>query len=352
MRISAKTLVNLCGITLKFFFCESLWNNKTFNFKSLRPSVFTVKKMKHYFSLQFKLQNRQLKDLGIEPILAYVFGILIFFGLSNLCFEKYEFAVYGYLLVALSLIFQLNQTDRNNFLKLCFSKSDFFKVRILENLIISALFVIFLIYKKQYEFSVLLFILICFASFFDFNNKFSFTFPTPFFQHPFEFIVGFRTYFFNIIIAYFLTFMAIYVNNFNLGIFALIVIILTCLQFFTTTENIFYVWIFALTPKQFLRYKFKTIFWFTTILCFPTLLSLCIFFFSKIQIILVFQCLGFWIIGTVMLAKYSVFPNKIDLRLGIVMALTLLLPPILIGITPYLYQQSIQKLKFILNDSN
>jgi hypothetical protein len=49
-----------------------------------------------------------------------------------------------------------------------------------------------------------------------------------------------------------------------------------------------------------------------------------------------------------MLAKYSVFPEKLNIRFIIVFALTLLLPPLLLLIIPYLYIQSTKKLKEIL----
>jgi hypothetical protein len=82
----------------------------------------------------------------------------------------------------------------------------------------------------------------------DLKSKHSFIIPTPFIN-ILEFTVGFRTNYFMFFITYFLAIMAIHVDNFNLGIFSLILVFLSCLSYFTNSENEFYVCI--LTPKEF-----------------------------------------------------------------------------------------------------
>jgi hypothetical protein len=206
----------------------------------------------------------------------------------------------------------------------------------------------FLIFQNKYLASILLLLSIVFLTTFDFKNKSNFTIPTPFYKHPFEFTVGFRTNFFIYLFAYFLTFMSITENNFNLGIFSLILALIACLNYYVNSEKEFYVWIFSLTPKEFISYKLKNIVQYSTFLCLPIIVSLSIFFSSKIDIILGFQCLGYLFIFTSMLAKYSVFPEKLNIRFGIVFALTVWLPPLLLLIIPYLYIQSTKKLNEIL----
>jgi hypothetical protein len=250
--------------------------------------------------------------------------------------------------LALSLVIKLNVIDRNDFLKLCYSNTQFIGIRIVENLIISIAFVAFLVFQEKYWSSILLFILAFLFSLIDLKNKSSFTLPTPFYKHPFEFTVGFRSNYFIYFFAYFLTFMSIRVGNFNLGIFSLILISLSCINYFINSEDEFYVWIFSLTPKEFIRYKFLNIVQYSTILSLPIIISLALFFYTKIDIILSIQFLGFLFIFTTMLAKYSVFPEKLNIRFAIVIALTVSLPPLLLLIIPYLYLQSTRILKEIL----
>jgi len=142
--------------------------------------------------------------------------------------------------------------------------------------------------------------------------------------------------------------MSINVGNFNLGIFSLIITLLSCLHYYINSEEGFYIWIFSLTPKEFIRYKLKNIIQYSTILCLPIIISLSLCYNSKIDIILGFQCLGYLFIFTAMLAKYSVFPEKLNIKFTIALALTIWLPPLLLLIIPYLYIQATKKLKEIL----
>lgn len=304
--------------------------------------------MKEYFTLQFKMLNRQLTEWGIEPIIGYIVGVFAFIGLSIKLFEETQYGEYIYIVLPLSLVIKMSEVNRNEFLKLCYPKIEFIKLRLIENLIFSIPIIIFLIYKEKYLISILLLISICLLTVVDLKNKTNFTLPTPFYKHPFEFVVGFRTNYLLYFFAYFLTFMSISVGNFNLGLFSLILVLLSCLNYYTNSENEFYVWIFSLTPKEFIMYKLKNIILYSTILSLPILISLSVFFFTKIDIILGFQCLGYLFIFTTMLAKYSVFPEKLNIKFGIVFALIFWLPPLLLLIIPYLYIQSTKKLKEIL----
>lgn len=304
--------------------------------------------MKDYFILQFKMLNRQLTEWGIQPVIGYAVGLFAFIGISVKLFEETQFAEYIYIVLALSLVIQLNEINRNDFLKLWYSKTEYIKIRIVENLIVSIVFITFLLFQEKYLSSILLFISACLFSLLDLKNKSSFIVPTPFYKYPFEFTVGFRSNYFLYFFAYFLTFMSISVDNFNLGIFSLILSLLSCLTYYTNSENEFYVWIFSLTPKEFIRYKLKNIILYSTILCLPILIALSLFFYTKIEIIVGFQFLGYLFIFTTMLAKYSVFPEKLNIRFGIILAITLWLPPLLLLIIPYLYIQSIKKTKEIL----
>lgn len=304
--------------------------------------------MKKYFTLQSKMLNRQLKEWGVEPILGYILGLFIFIILSFQLFRKTQYADAIYILIALSQIIKLNEEVRNNFLKLTYSSIDYFKLRIFENWIISFPFVIFLMYQENYLSALIILISCVFSVLFVLKSKTNFYLPTPFLKYPFEFTIGFRTNFILYIFAYFLTIMSIIASNFNLGIFSLIVTIMGCTACFTNPENKFYIWIYSLNSKEFLYTKTKMIILYSTILCLPILIGLSIFFYNKIDVILGIQFLGYLFIYMTMLAKYSIFPEKLNIRYGIVLALTIWLPLIILLIIPYLYIESTKKLKELL----
>src|SRR5690606_5910601 len=180
--------------------------------------------MKAYLELQYRMTNRRFKDAGFEPLFAYVLLTVAFVGLSIYLFNKTEFAVYIYLLFALTLIGNISEIRRIEFLKSCFGDTKLKKIRITENLIYSIPFLAFLIYKQLFIFAGLLLILTVILALVNFRTTLNVTIWTPFSKRPFEFISGFRNTFYLFFAAYALTFISFFVNNFNLGVFAMLLV--------------------------------------------------------------------------------------------------------------------------------
>lgn len=304
--------------------------------------------MKEYFLLQFKMTNRKLTDFGLNPIIGFILLLTGFIGLSIYLFSKTEFAEYVFILIALSFVSKLSETRRNDFLKYCFIDTEYQKLRLTENYIIALPFIAFLVYEQLFPSVILLTILTLLMALVNFNSTFNYTLPTPFYKRPFEFAVGFRSTFYLFFFAYFLTFMAISVGNFNLGIFALLLVFLVSLSFYSKPENEYYVWSFITTSKGFIIEKIKVGLVYSTILSIPILIVLGIFFLSEINTLLIFQLLGYVYLVTIILAKYSAYPNEMNLPQGILIGISLLFPPILIGIIPFFYLQSTKRLNDIL----
>ena len=222
----------------------------------------------------------------------------------------------------------------------------------LENLIYAFPFALFLIYKEEFVMSFLLMVSSLLLVIFNFNVNLNFTIPTPFGKKPFEFVTGFRKTFFIFPFAYLLTYAAIAVNNFNLGIFSLLLVGLVCLSYYLKPENEYYVWSYCLTPKDFLIEKLKIGLLYFTVLSLPIVISLGVFFYNEIGILLVFFIISYAYIIAIILAKYSAFPDEMSLPQGILIALSFMFPPILIGLIPYFYSLSVKRLTTLLNDSN
>jgi hypothetical protein len=208
--------------------------------------------MKEYFILQYKMTNRKLKDFGLNPILGYLLILTSFLVLSIYLFHKTEFAQYAYILISLALTAKLSEIGRNDFLKLCFSDKHYKLVRVVENFAASLPFLIFLLYKQTLIGSVILIVVSLLLGLSSFKTSLNFTIPTPFYKKPFEFTVGFRNTFYIFPIAYILTFIAISVDNFNLGIFSLLLIFMVVIGFYPKPENEYFVWSFG----SFLRVSF------------------------------------------------------------------------------------------------
>ncbi len=306
--------------------------------------------MKEYFQLQIKILNRRMIDFGLPILIGYAILPFVFVLLSNYLFEKIEFANYVYGLVALIFVSKLSEPKRNDFLKSIFNTYNYKKLRILENIIYCLPFTLFLIYKKQFVFSILFNLSVISTMLFNFCTNLNAVIPTPFGKKPFEFTEGFRKSFYVFPIAYFLTYISVSVGNFNLGIFSMLLIGIICFSYYSKIENDYFVWNYNLSPKKFLLEKTKTCVLFFTILILPIIITLGFSFINQIDILIVFILLCYAYLTTIIFAKYSSFPNEMSISQGILIGLSLVFPPILILFIPLFYSQSIKKLNTILND--
>lgn len=289
-------------------------------------------------------------DFGLPILIGYAILPVVFVLLSNYLFEKTEFANYVYGLFALIFISKLSEPKRNDFLKSIFNTYNYKKLRIVENIIYCLPFTLFLIYKKQFVFSITLNLFVICTMLFNFSTNLNAVIPTPFGKKPFEFTVGFRKSFYVFPIAYFLTYISVSVGNFNLGIFSMLLIGIICFSYYSKIENDYFVWNYNLSPKEFLIEKTKTCLLFFTFLILPIIITLGFSFISQIDILIVFILLCYAYLITIIFAKYSSFPNDMSISQGILIGLSLVFPPILILFIPLFYSQSIKKLNTILND--
>ncbi len=306
--------------------------------------------MKAYFSLQYRMINRKLVALGFAPWVAYLLLGATFIFLSFSLFSKTDFAEYIYIGIALALSSPLNEPQRNEFLQSIFKKQDYLKLRILENNFISLPFGAFLMYEQFYLSTVILLITSSLLALFNFKSPIHFTIPTPFGKRPFEFAVGFRNTFYLFPIAYGLTAIAIWVNNFNLGIFALALICFISWFYYTKLENDYFIWNFSLSSKAFLMRKIKTACLYSTLLILPIIIALGLFFFEHILILIAVFLLSYIYLANIILAKYSAYPHEMNILQGLFIIISVIFPPFLIVSIPLFYSQSIKSLKPILND--
>ncbi|MDW5289923.1 ABC transporter permease [Formosa sp. PL04] len=304
--------------------------------------------MRAYFRLQFKMFNRNMIAFGLPLLIGYTLIPLLFVLFSNYLFSIIEFETPIYCLIALGFVSKLSDPKRNDFLKSIYNKTNYLKLRSIENLIYALPFTLFLIYKTQFLTAILLNLLGISIILFNFNTHINMTIPTPFGKKPFEFVVGFRKTFFIFPISYFLTYISITVGNFNLGVFAMILIALICLSYYSKIEHEYFVWNFNVSAKDFLFEKTKTCLTYFTILCLPILIALCICFVHEISILLVFFLLCHAYLITLIFAKYSSFPKEMNISQGILIAISIMFPPMLFVIIPLFYSQSIKKLNTVL----
>lgn len=304
--------------------------------------------MKFHIGLQLKIINRHLKAAGSYPVLVYIGAVFTFFGLSIYLFNKSVYAEYIYSLTALLIISTLNSKNRNDFLKNLHTKENFYKVKIIENSLISLPFLVFLMYEEKYIISLILLLFANLMSFVNLESKTRLPIPTPFYRYPFEFIEGFRKTYIIVLVAYFINLMGILAGNLFLSIFGLIVILLNCLSFYSKPEPPFFVWIFSVNPKKFIKTKLQVAVIYTLLLCLPITASVSFFFLESIYIIFAVQLIGLLVTIAAVLAKYAQYPSEINIIQGISIGLSIAFPFLFFVIIPVFYFQSIKRLNPIL----
>ncbi len=309
--------------------------------------------MRWYFQLQVKMLNRHFKDFGVPLLIAYPLIIFLFILFSSIIFNMLEiqYALYVYFFCALSVLVKLSEKKRNHFLKLGYIKRKYYKLRALENSLILTPFVFYLIFKGAYLYIVLLYISGLLLSRFIVSTPSNFVIPTPFWKKPFEFSVGFRKTFYVYPFIYWLTYKSIEIDNFNLGVFSMIVLFLTLISYYTKMEKEYYVWIFNKKAKEFLLEKIKIGLMYALLLSAPIFIAL-LSFKDYIAITIVYFLLCFIYLIQAIIAKYVDFPKQINLPSSMIYTLSLAFPFFILFTFQYFYKKSIQKLKSILNDKH
>jgi len=300
--------------------------------------------MFEYFQLQIKMSSRKLEEFGINPILGFALSTGVFFIGSIYLFSKVDYAPAIYVLLALSLVFKLNSSERNDFLKVVFKEKEYYGIRVIENLIVAMPFVGFLVSYQANMFSGLLIGISILVALISFKWSLSIVIPTPFYKRPFEFIVGFRSFFYMIPIAYFLVVMAVVYDNFNLGLFAVGLIYLLAISFYYKPEDPYYIWNYSLSPLRFLIRKIHTAIIYSSFIVAPTLIALILVFPAEYQMTILLLLFGKMFLSAIIFAKYASYPNETQLPYSVLLVLSAFFPLLLLVLIPFLYWKAIQHL--------
>jgi len=304
--------------------------------------------VKIYFQIQWNVINRYIREVGLNIVLVWLLSFISFVGLSIVLFNQYEYAQFIYPILPIFLLVRLADFKRKEFLRMCYGDQKFHLIRFFENLILSMPFLVFLIIFQYYLIAFVLLLVASALTLFQSRSKFHFTIPTPFYKYPFEFVVGFRKTFLLIAMIFILAFIAVRVDNFNLGLFSFILGFLVSMSYYSFTEDKYHVWIYLYKPKRFLIGKIQSAVIFNSLLYFPITIFFCYFFYENIYQILILYAIGSLFLVYIVFIKYSAFPNKIGLKESIILAVTIYFPPLIIVTIPYFYFQSLKSLNKVL----
>lgn len=304
--------------------------------------------MLDYFSLQFRIFNRQLDEFGIRPVWGYLSGVVLFVGLTAYLWFSTSYAPYIYAVFGLSLTTLTADPGKITFILQHFSKSDLVRIRALENLLTVIPFITGLLVYGEWNMAIVTLIGAMLLSFTSARPGISVVIPTPFSRTPFEFPVGFRDYLLALVFAAFLLMMAVIYSNANLGLFACAVVFLICMSFYRRSEPTYLVWIYNRQPGAFLFHKIRNAVVSAVLLLFPYVGVMLLVFPSYAWYVLFVIVLGSLYLVTAIIGKYAFYPSSMNVPQGIVMMMSFGFPPLLIVLIPYFYRQSLRRLQPIL----
>ncbi len=300
----------------------------------------------YYFQLQFKRINRTFSEAGIPILPGYIFTLLIFTLFSSKLFENFLYAPFIYTGIWFILVLGLNKS--NAILTYIYPKKASLLIRAVENLLVSLPFLLVLFIQKEYLSALILLFLFPFPVFIPYKVKPIRSIPTPFKNQPFEFTSGFRRFLFLVISSITLCLISIISDNFNLGIFSLALMHLTCICMYMLPENEYFVWIYSKNVSGFFITKNLNGILCSSILLAPVITLLMFFFFDKAIIISFVFLLGLLYLSTSIFAKYSAFPSKMSVPQAILFWLSTWFPFFLVVIIPVFYRKSKKQLSQLL----
>lgn len=298
--------------------------------------------MGSYFTLQGRRFSRYATEFGLHPYLA-IMGILLGFAiLSILLFNRLAYAEYIYVLLCTLVLFLLSEKRRNDFLQQIFDKKGYRKVRWVENILISIVFSIGILFLGNPIWSIVPVGMGFCLSYYNKGGTIGLSIPTPFGKQPFEFLVGFRKWIFLFFGIFVILIISLMVSNYKLGLFCLAITLLMCLDFYSKNEDLYFMWIHTMSPKQFIHNKIRQAILHGLFISSPFLILLCLFYPGYILWTLAVFVLGLLDLVLMVLIKYTAYPSIIQLLQVLVFAAIVLLPILLLPAFPYYYNKAIQ----------
>lgn len=304
--------------------------------------------MGFYFQLQIRRLSRSLSAFGINPVLGGLLVAACFILFSHVFFSKVSNAQLIFPALPLILIWSGRRPDKHTFLRGIFSKRKYLQIRILENTTMVLPFLIFLAVKGYYSEAAASLCVGLLELRLPWKTHASRVLPTPFSRYPYEFTVGFRKFYWLLLLLFALTGIALFTGNSTLGLFGLATAMLVSMNFYANTEPLFYVFTHAQSASRFLITKIRIALLYAAYIILPFATPLIIVFPRDVYNIILMILLGLLYIILCLLGKYSDFPDQIKLSQMLKLTLGLIFPPALLIVIPHFYRRARRRLNTYL----
>ncbi|MFM1930809.1 MAG: hypothetical protein RL226_112 [Bacteroidota bacterium] len=293
---------------------------------------------------------RRLADSGIPPAVGVPLSILLFPLFWYAVYSSTTLAPYLAVVLGVATVLKASKPERDDFLKITFGYQASRQIRLIENGLLALPFAAVLLAGKSYVLGMSFLALSLFLALVPMRARVSKALPTPFYRFPFEFAAGFRAAYPLYLVVYLLAGIGVYVDNINIAIFALCLLCLVNAMFYVHPEDEYLVWVHKHIPSKFLRIKLLTAWFYALIGVLPLAVTICLLKPNDAWLVAVMLLFGLSYLTMAVLAKYSAFPNEQGPTEGIVMALCLVMPPLLIVAIPFFYSKALKSLYLLRHD--
>jgi hypothetical protein len=304
--------------------------------------------MLYYLILQAKRIYRYIGEAGVHPLVGLLIIFSVFLGFSIYLFENHGSAAWIFSGFALYLVFSMGNQQHRVWMQGLFSKRDLLLLRGFENLLVTLPFLSILSWKGFFLQAGVVGLAAILLSLFDYLPRLQKVIPTPFKKIPFENIQGFRKTVGLILIAYFVCWQGIRVENFNLSLATSLFMYFLVMGFYYQPEKRVLVWIFACSPSLFLLKKIRFALQAVLFLNIPILIALLFYYPQNVWLILGLQALGLIYLAAFLLARYAAYPQEMGIPQALLFVFSFWFPPMLLIIIPIFYRRAIQSLQSLL----
>jgi hypothetical protein len=286
--------------------------------------------------------------MGIPLPLLLLFAAIFYVFFVYSLFKRTEWA--GYLIGTLGLYYYAAQQNKPaiHFLRTSFSKSDFVLINCIEwSLIFIPVISSLLIYKAWLPLTIT--VLVSMLLQWELNSNRMPTVPVyPFNKNPWEYMVGIRAHWIWILFLFVICVIAIYVGNFNLGLFGMLALGGIAATFYIYPEPKEIVWLYNRSAKKFLGHKIRVASLQYVLIVILPMVFLWLFFPGRaLWILITLPIAILWII-LLILAKYAAFPREISISQSVLIGVGILCPILLPYVIYTFYTKSILNLKTVL----
>ena len=302
-----------------------------------------------YFRIMFLRLARHIHDFGLPPWVLWIGGPVCLVIVHYVIFQREPtFAPYIWTFLAFATVLHLNGTDRTSFLRQCFPSDTLPTIRVSEALLTLFPFAFLLLIDGEFIFAGAIVVFGLVVSLSPITVNLHLVIPSPFYKYPFEFTTGFRRWVLLILMAYLLGWVALGVDNFNLGLFSLLCLGLISLGFYSRSEPNYYVWIHRYDAPTFLWLKMRIALRHFVLLAFPSIVLLLIMDITRWWLVLLTVVICLLLVLICLLGKYAYYPAEIPIMPGLAIGFCVLFPPMVIVILPIFYRRALQNCRSIL----